>query len=175
MPRVTFVKKARKDNPACKKGESYYWWAMMSGGRYGPKRYSKTMPKPSQLTNSEFLGAFGDIEDEIGSLAADDSLESSVADIAQRIRELGEEQSNKKDNMPDALQEAATGELLQERADKCEEIASELEDIDFSDKPDEKPEDRAGTDEASAESEDESEDDYWQGKLDEVQAVDLTV
>lgn len=165
MPRVTFVKKARKDNPVCKKGESYYWWAMMSGGRYGPKRYSKTPPKPSQLTNSEFLGTIGDIEDEIGGLSADDSLEQSVADIAQRVRDLGEEQESKKGNMPDGLQEGTTGELLQERADKCGEIADELEAIDFSDK----------SEDEAAKSDDETDDDYWQGKLDEVQAVDLSV
>lgn len=172
MPRVTFVKKARKDNPACKKGESYYWWALMSGDRYGPKRYSKTMPKPSQLTNSEFLGTMGDIEEEIGSLAADDGLEDSVADIAGRIRELGEEQKGKFDNMPDSLQQGEIGQLLEERANKCSEIADELENIDFSDKPESG--DRAGTDEASAPSEDETEDDYWQGKLDEVQGVDTS-
>lgn len=171
MPKVTFVKSARKDNPCCKKGESYYHWAFMVGGRGGPKNYSKTPPKASQLTQSEFLGQMCDIEDEIGALAADDGLEASVADIAQRIRDLGEEQDSKKDGMPDGLQEGPTGQLLQARSERCGEIADELEGIDFNDKAEPEP---AGKDEASANSEDEDEDDYWQGKLDEVQGVDLT-
>lgn len=163
MARAHFVKKARKDGPegsGVKKGDSYYWWAFMQGGRGGPKHYSKTRPRPSQLTQSEFLGTFGDIEDEIGALPADDSLEGSVGDIASRIRELGEEQSSKKENMPDGLQEGATGELLQERADKCGEIADELEGITF---------------DVSDKDEGESDEDYWQGKLEEVQNVDLSV
>lgn len=161
MPKVTFVAKARKDHPAggIKKGDSYYWWAFMQGGRGGPKHYSKKPPKASQLTQSEFLGGIADLEDEIGALSADDGLEQSVADIAARIRELGEEQDSKKSNMPDGLQEGATGELLQERADKCGEIADELENITFdvSDKTDEQ-----------------TEEEYWQEKLDEVQAVDMS-
>lgn len=52
MARAHFVKKARKDNPAVKAGESYYWWKF----RRGPKRYSKERPRPSQLTQSEFYG-----------------------------------------------------------------------------------------------------------------------
>jgi hypothetical protein len=159
MARLHFVKKAQKDNPVCKKGESYFWWKFMVGGRGGPKLYSKERPAPSRLTQSEFLGTLGDIEDEISSLAADDSLESAVSDIASRLRELGEEQGAKKENMPDNLQESESGTMLQDRADRCEEMADELENIplDLDDK------------EA-----DQEEEDFWREKLDEVQAVDLS-
>ncbi len=53
MARAHFVKKARKDNPAAgiKAGDSYYWWKFRRGG----KHYSKTAPRPSQLTQSEYL------------------------------------------------------------------------------------------------------------------------
>jgi hypothetical protein len=56
MPKVNHVKCARKDNPEhdIKAGESYYWWSMMQGSR-GVKHYSKTYPKRSQLTNSDFF------------------------------------------------------------------------------------------------------------------------
>ena len=40
MPRVNFVKKARKDNPVVSKGESYYWWKYY----FVPKMYSKSKP-----------------------------------------------------------------------------------------------------------------------------------
>lgn len=45
MPHVTFVKKARKDNPVAKKGESYYWWAFMVGGRGGSPSDKRRAPK----------------------------------------------------------------------------------------------------------------------------------
>lgn len=44
MAKVHFVKSAQKDNPVAKKGESYYWWKPMVGGRGGAKRYSKDRP-----------------------------------------------------------------------------------------------------------------------------------
>jgi hypothetical protein len=52
MARAHFVKKARKAIPGTdiKKGDSYYWWKF----RFGGKRTSKTAPKASQLTQSEF-------------------------------------------------------------------------------------------------------------------------
>lgn len=163
MARAHFVKKAMKDHPAgdIKKGESYYWWAFMVGGRGGPKHYSKTPPTPSQLTQSEFLGTLGEIEIEIGALPADAGLEDMVGEIAGRIRELGQEQETKRENMPEGLQNSATGELLEERSNRCGEIADELEGITF---------DYDGDKEDG-----EEEDDYWQRKLDEVQAVDLSI
>lgn len=183
MARLHFVKKALKDNPVCKKGESYYWWKFMVGGRGGPKQFSKERPAPSRLTQSEFLGTLGDIEDEIGKLPADDSLESSVEDIAQRLRDLGQEQSDKHDNLPDGLQSAPSGELLQARADRCEEIASEFDNIDFGDKPEDSKEEgngdkpEEGKDDDDADTEEDADDaaaNYWQEKLEEVQGVDLT-
>lgn len=51
MPKVNFVRKAQKDNAVAKRGESYYWWKF----RYGPKQMSKTRPKPSDLTQSQYL------------------------------------------------------------------------------------------------------------------------
>lgn len=182
MARLHFVKKARKDNKVCKKGESYYWWAFMSGGRGGPKHYSKERPKPSQLTQSEFFGTLGDIEDEIGALSADDGLESSCEDIAGRIRELGEEQTSKFDNMPEGLQQGDIGQLLEQRASRCEEIATEFESVDFTDKPDEKDDEpekegKDGDADKAKDAEDaegDESDNYWQEKLDEIQGIDLT-
>jgi hypothetical protein len=60
MPRVHHVKKARKDNPVAKVGESYYWWKNFRS----PKRFSKTFPKRSQLTGSDKLSRlYGAAED----------------------------------------------------------------------------------------------------------------
>src|SRR5215471_803723 len=176
MPRVTHVKAARKAIPhaGIEVGQSYYWWAF----RFGGKRYSKTYPEPQQLTQSEYQIALYDISDDIAGLSADSSLPDDVADIAERYRELAQECQDKLDNMPEGLQQGATGELLQERIDACESAADEFENIDFSDAPEDKDEDDDKTDADKASTEDNANDDevndeidpeqYWQDKLDEV-------
>jgi hypothetical protein len=131
MARAHFVKKAQKDNPVVKKGESYYWWSF----RFGGKRYSTKPPRPSQLTQSEFLSQAYELQERIEDLApADlDDLVSYVEEIGNEFRQLGEECSEKHDNMPEGLQDGDTGQLLEARAEKCVEIADELENgIDFS-------------------------------------------
>jgi hypothetical protein len=137
MARATFVKAARKDYPehGIKKGESYYWWAFMVGGRGGKKRYSKTKPTRSQLTQSEFYGRLYDIEDSVQALEASDAdtLKSECDSIAEQLRELGQEQQDKFDNLPENFQNGESGERLTERAEWCESQADEFEQIDFED------------------------------------------
>lgn len=124
MAKVTFVKSARKDNPVAKKGESYYWWKPMVGGRGGAKRYSKERPSRSQLTQSEFLSTLYGIED--GDMASAQTPEDFKA-VAEALRELGEEQQGKYDNMPEGLQQGDTGQMLEERAQGCESWADEID------------------------------------------------
>lgn len=124
MPKVHYVKKARKDNPAVKAGEPYYWWKF----RYGGMRYSATHPKYSQLTQSEFLStayALGEnIEDE---LSEDDAQE-----IVDALYDLQDMAQSSLDNMPDALQDSSdSGQLLQDRVSMCDEWISEIENIDW--------------------------------------------
>ncbi len=160
MPRVHHgkVRKAYKAF-GLKKGDEAYWWTLKTGPYSSRKVYSKTPPKASQLTTSEFLSRFYELEERIADLKADDGLAAEVESIASDFRDLGNEQEEKKDNMPDSLQNGPTGEMLEERKNKCEEIADELEGLtlDDSDKED-----------------DEDADDYWAGKLEEVQAVDTS-
>ncbi len=129
MARAHFVAEARTDHPegGIKKGESYYWWAFMVGGRGGPKHYSKTPPRRSQLTQSEFYSALYDIEDSINALPADDGLGDAVASIVGDLENLAEETRTKKENMPDGLQEGGIGQMLEERADACQSAADERE------------------------------------------------
>jgi phage-related minor tail protein len=131
MARVHHVKKALKDYPdiGVKKGEPYYWWAF----RFGGKHRSKTPPKASQLTQSEFLGAMADIEERIQGIADDDlaAAKTEVEEIVSELESLASEQEDKLGNMPDGLQQGSTGELLQSRADTTNEMASELEGIDL--------------------------------------------
>ena len=136
MPRVTFVKAARKDNPVAKKGESYYWWKF----RYGGKRYSLTRPRPSQLTQSAYYGTVRSLIEQIEDtdLADNDDFVSLRDDIASQLQELGQETQSSLDNMPDSLQYSPTGEMLQERIDACESAESDIDSIDeLDDEPEE--------------------------------------
>jgi len=153
MPRVTHVMKARKANPhfGIEVGDSYYWWKF----RYGGKRVSKTYPKQSQLTQSEYLGRLYAFNEEYESrvqwnestVTTKEDVEwweSEVDELKQEFYDLAEElqtdTQDKLDNMPEQLQYAPTGELLQERIDQMDEMMSNLDgisnDIDTSDFPD---------------------------------------
>lgn len=129
MARATFVKKARKDIPAAgvKAGDSYYWWKF----RFGGKHYSKSHPRPSQLTQSEYLSAAYALQEQVEDIRIDPSDLQAVADelrsVADELRQLGEEQESKIDNMPESLQYSETAEKMRARAEACEECAGELE------------------------------------------------
>ena len=131
MPRVTHVKKARKDNTACKAGESYYWWSF----RFGGKHYSKNYPKRSQLTQSEFLSQMYEIEDDILGKADEcktvEDLQSLIEEATSALDSLSSEEDDKFQNMPEGLQYGPTGELLEERSQGSLDMVSELEDIDL--------------------------------------------
>jgi hypothetical protein len=138
MPKVIHVKKARKANKAqgIKKGQSYYWWSVMIGGR-GVKRYSLTKPKPSQLTNSEFWGTYYAIQEDVNDAApqSTEDVETRRDDIVSQLESLRDETDEKFNNMPDGLQQGDTGQMLEERVSGLEEVISELENVDcaFSD------------------------------------------
>jgi hypothetical protein len=83
---------------------------------------SKTYPRPSQL-NLGFAGQIGDIGLDMGNCSDIEELRGFI----DTIRELGEEQGEKFDNMPEGLQQGDTGQLLEERRDGCESWAGEIE------------------------------------------------
>ena len=133
MPRVNFVQKARKDNPAVKAGEPYYWWKF----RYGGKHYSKTSPTRSQLTQSSFLSQIYDIEDDIlGKAEANyevrdaSDLDVIREDAVSQLEELKSEVEDNLENIPEQLQDS---HMLSSRLEAVEEMLSELENLDFDD------------------------------------------
>lgn len=150
MTTVHTVKKARKNYKeyGIKKGETYYWWAF----RFRGKQMSKTYPRPSQLTQSGFLSEWLSIEERIEDLT--EVTQDDIYEIKSQLEELRDETQEKFDNMPESLQEGSTGELLQQRIDRCDEVISELEDIEI----------------------DEDAEDYDdQDVLESVQGIDLTI
>ncbi len=166
MPKVTHVKSARRALPAygIAVGDSYYHWGTKSGGRF-VKRYSKTAPTRSQLTNSEFKGTLYDIFDnQIGNAQTPDDLREA----AEMLRTLGSEQQDKYDNMPEGLQQGDTGQMLEARASGCESAADEIDQIaeDLENKIAEIEQNKADYEAADEDDEDAEEEDY-EGQLDD--------
>lgn len=152
MARAHFVKKARKNNKdaGIKKGESYYWWKFRRGG----KRFSKTPPKPSQLTQSDFYSTLYSINEAFDALGSDyievSSFEGDIENIKSDLESLKSDTEDKLSNMPESLQQGPTGELLQERIDAIDDLISEFDSLDFSEPDEESQQDDETEDEAHA-------------------------
>lgn len=118
---------AAKDYPqhGIAKGEKYYYVSIKTGPRSSRVMRQKEPFRRSQLTQSEYLAALFDWEDEKAAIADMDDAQ----EFADRIRELGEEQQGKFDNMPEGLQQGESGQLLEARANACEAAADEIESI----------------------------------------------
>jgi len=134
MPKVYYVKKAIKDNPVAKKGESYYWWRHA----FGAKEFSKERPKPSQITGSPWLSELYSLQEQIEATVYDfDELETMRDDTVSSLEELRDQAQDSLDNMPEHLQETSqSGEMLQERIDELESAISDLESLDVPDEED---------------------------------------
>lgn len=127
MPKLNFVKAARKDNPVVKKGEPYYWWKFA----FGAKQFSEKRPSRSRLTQSEFFSNLWSLEDDFpDGFDNIDDMKSAFEDFKDALVEMRDEQEEKKENMPESLQESPTGELLQERYDNLDQWADEIEGLD---------------------------------------------
>lgn len=119
--RVHYVK-AAKDYPdqGIKKGEMHYTWALF---RQKPRR-SKLKPSRSQLEASDFKSRLYDLIDStLPACTCSEDLES----LAGEVRELGEEQSSKVDDLPENFQNGEQGERLNARADELSTWADEIE------------------------------------------------
>lgn len=110
------------------KGESYWTWCFM----HQTPRYSKTKPRPSQLTNSSFLSSYYGIQEQVEDFAPSraDEIQEFIDDVISQLEELRDECQDSLDNMPESLQYSSNGELLQERIDECDNLISEFEGID---------------------------------------------
>lgn len=135
MPKVHFVKSARKSNPAAEVGDAYYWWAFRQGG----KHYSKTPPRPSQLTSSEkksrSYAASECIEDlRVGELVTKEdvtelaeTLADELVEIAETVREIASEYSESASTIRDSFSESPTADLCDENCAELESWADEID------------------------------------------------
>jgi hypothetical protein len=120
-------RKARKDYPEAgiKKGDMYYYCAMKTGPRSSKVMRQLTPFKPWQTTTSAFFAALWQWEDEFQRMEGLDDVEEMLI----QLRDIGEEEQQKFDNMPEGLQMGDTGQMLEERATACETAADEIESI----------------------------------------------
>lgn len=126
MPRVHHVRKARKDNPVAKAGQSYYWWKFMHQSRC----YSATRPRHSQLCqgkNASFYAALEGLEDEAAGATENDDLDTARTNLVESLGEVRDDYQDGWDNLPENFQYADTGETMQEAIYSIEELISELE------------------------------------------------
>ena len=132
MPQVHHVKKARKSRSkhGIRKGQPYWWWwrrAARSRAR-GVKVFSATRPRPSQLCSgyaSDVLAIRERLED---ALADPPTFADALEGAATDVKEIRDDLEAKRDNMPEQLQDAGTGEVLAERMGECDDLAQALDD-----------------------------------------------
>lgn len=140
MARAHYVAKARKNykDAGIKKGEPYWWWSFRSpSGRGGSGRImSKTKPRGSQLTRSEFQSTLLSCQEQIEDLKADgydamDSFQGDVENVKSDLEQLESDTQEKFDNMPEGLQQGDTGQLLEARVEAVQNLVQQFESIDY--------------------------------------------
>jgi uncharacterized protein YukE len=124
-------RKARKDYPesGIKAGDTYFFAQIKTGPRSSRIIRSKDRIPQSKLTTSAFKSTVYGIEESFDSIVHDNSAPDALKDIAQQLRDLGEETQGSFDNMPDGLQQGDTGQMLEERVSNCEQWADDIEQI----------------------------------------------
>jgi hypothetical protein len=172
MPKVHHIK-ARKDYPdeGIKKGEMYYKWSIKTGPVSGFTRKSKTAPKPSQLTQSEFWGTVYSLQET--DQPAFENLDDERENIKSELEQLRDDCDDKFNNMPEGLQQGDTGQLLETRRDSVESAISDLESVDIPDEESVKSEsddemEEADLKEESEEDRDKRHEEALQTKADEI-------
>ncbi len=126
MAKIHFVKRARKDNPAVKAGEPYYWTKF----NYAPKRYFATRPTRAQATKSSFLSSIYELEERIWLI----TVPADVDEFSMELAELQGECQDSFGNMPEQFHETSwSAELLQCRIETLDEWISGLDGQDYED------------------------------------------
>lgn len=117
---------ARKDYPGqgIKKGDTYYTWkTRMTVGKSYVGHVHRSLTRPLTTSSSAYEQALAEID------KAFDGVEDAegLREVAQQIRDLGEEEQGKFDNMPEGLQQGDTGQMLEERAGNCSQWADDVD------------------------------------------------
>lgn len=138
---VSIVNKCRQSPGKCdccgvsiKAGSPYRWWKFRYSGKFVRCMLDKCAPKPSQLISNPFQSALAGISEGIDEAMGQARSQTdptiaieAIRSAAEELRDLGSEQQEKLDNMPEGLQQGDTGQLLENRANECEDKASTIE------------------------------------------------
>lgn len=133
MGSITLVKKSRKEYKCRKcgkvipKGSSYYRGCL----NFHPDiiRCTSCRLKSYEVTSSDYVKSVGPIvEDWRDSYSL---TQEGVEEMISDLEEIRDEQQDHLDNMPEGLQEADTGMLLQDRIDSLESAIDELQNVDI--------------------------------------------
>lgn len=138
MPIVHHVKKSRKaykraGKVLIKKGQEYWWWTTRrTVGKKWVKTIhrSSTKPRQSQLVSSPFQRTILGIQEDLETLSGSaQEVQASIEYAITEIESLKDETDTALENIPEALRESPTGELLQQRIDGLEGWASSLQEV----------------------------------------------
>lgn len=132
MPKVHHIK-ANKDYPdeGIKKGEMYFKWSLKTGPRSGMTFRSKSHPRQSQLTTSDFWSTFYGISEQAEDLIPSmDDVETERDNVVQELESLRDETQSRFDNMPDGLQQGETGQRLENRVSELESLIESINSVD---------------------------------------------
>ncbi len=126
MPKVKQVV-AAKDYPdhGIVKGQTHYYWVLKTGPRSSRTYRQVEPPRIEQMTTSSYRIAMAGIEEAQGNVQDRDGLQGLI----EQVEELANEQREKFDNMPEGLQQGATGKTLEQQADALDSARDELETI----------------------------------------------
>jgi len=131
MPRVHHVKKARKDNPAAKKGEPYYWWKF----RYGGKRFSATRPRPSQLTQSKWAMVL-EAQEAVEDAESLDDLRSALESASETCGDCASEYEEAAEHFGGQGENQERADHLMDLQGQIDELVYKLEELDNDDEGD---------------------------------------
>jgi hypothetical protein len=137
MPRVNYVKKARKDQGRCSKcgdeikaGDPYRHWSFRYGGKRKRCMKASCSPRQSDLTQSKLAGAYAAIEDAEDSIDAAGTL-SDIAEAlqsaAEGVRDVAQEYQDAAESQRDYFPDSPIADENEERAQELEWFADDLE------------------------------------------------
>lgn len=114
------------------KGESYY--KIIQQFRPERIRCNDCRPERSELTSSEYLSRLWNLQDHIDNY--DLRSEEGKDDLYSELESQRDDLQERLDNMPEQLQYAPTGEMLQERIDAIQSAIDDIDSVEYPDKDD---------------------------------------
>lgn len=136
MPRVKEVKlrkpvKCDRCRKKLKPGDRAIKWKTRNGfARFSSTLHARCLgcrPKPSELVSSDFVRAMMEMEESIPSMVESvDDARALLEELQSSIEGLKSDEQDKYDNMPGSLQQSPTGQLIEERIAKLDELEGEI-------------------------------------------------